>query len=214
MRSRRRSPRRAVNVEKSLSGLSARIAGVRIAPTTTMFAVAPDPRKRSASASVHVSAAAFAAAYAAFVCVGACACPARDEDEPATAREEVRDERLGRVPHGRDEQVVEEPQSSSATPRSACRRASRRRGGRARRRAPRAPRRRRPTPWSPGVEQVDDVESRVAGLLRECFECAHPGRTDTVAVIRASRSTTVGPRLPVAPAIAMSARPAMSCPHG
>ena len=53
---------RRVNVEKSLSGLSARIAGVRIAPTTTMLAVEPVPLKRSASASVHVSAAALAAA--------------------------------------------------------------------------------------------------------------------------------------------------------
>ena len=60
-----------MNVEKSLSGLSLRISGVTIAPTTTMFAVEPVPLKRSASASVHVSAAAFAAAYAAFGCVGA-----------------------------------------------------------------------------------------------------------------------------------------------
>ena len=42
-----------VNVEKSLSGLSSRISGVTIAPTTTMFAVAPVFLKRSASASVQ-----------------------------------------------------------------------------------------------------------------------------------------------------------------
>jgi len=51
-----------VKVGTSLSGPSARMEGVTIAPTTTMFAVDPDPVKRSASARVHVSEAAFAAA--------------------------------------------------------------------------------------------------------------------------------------------------------
>ena len=51
-----------VKVEKSFSGLSVRMPGVRIAPTTTRFAVARLPRRRSASASVHASDAAFAAA--------------------------------------------------------------------------------------------------------------------------------------------------------
>ena len=49
-------------VEKSLSGDSSRISGVRIERTTMTFAVAPVPRKRCARASVHASAAAFAAA--------------------------------------------------------------------------------------------------------------------------------------------------------
>ena len=52
-----------VKVLNGLSGLSARIRGVTIALTTTMFAVAAEsaPRKASASASVHDSAAALVA---------------------------------------------------------------------------------------------------------------------------------------------------------
>ena len=52
-----------VNVRYGLSGLSARICGVRIALITRMFAVAAEPasRKLSARASVHDSAAALVA---------------------------------------------------------------------------------------------------------------------------------------------------------
>ena len=51
-----------VKEEKSPSGFSSRIRGVRIASTTTMFAVAAVPAKPSARASVQASAAALAAA--------------------------------------------------------------------------------------------------------------------------------------------------------
>ena len=51
-----------VKLGYSLSGFASRIAGVRMALTTTMFAVAPVPAKESARASVQASAAAFAAA--------------------------------------------------------------------------------------------------------------------------------------------------------
>ena len=58
----------------SLPGLRSRIAGVRIALTTTMFAVAPLGASESASASVQVSAAALVAAYEALVACGRWAC--------------------------------------------------------------------------------------------------------------------------------------------
>jgi hypothetical protein len=51
-----------VKVGNSLSGSSSRIRGVRIASTTTMFAVAALPSKPSARARVQASAAALAAA--------------------------------------------------------------------------------------------------------------------------------------------------------
>ncbi len=98
-----------VNVEKSLSGLSARIAGVTMAPTTTMFAVAPVPLKRSASASVHVSEAAFAAAYDGVRMRWRLRLSRRNEDEPsAPALHQRRRERLRRVLNRSDEERAEE----------------------------------------------------------------------------------------------------------
>ena len=201
---RRRSARPARRHPSPCRGLASRMAGVRMAGTTTTLAVADVPLKPSARASTMASAPP-CWRVGGVLEVGAWACLAETmANRPCGGRRERVGEGAGHVHGGADEKVVQPaPSPPVAPPARGYPRASRRPGARRRRPADAVTSRRR-TNHRLGVEQVDDVrcsttagawvggESRRAGPERGRRARGAPRH-------RAAAATTVGPRPPAAP---------------